>query len=297
MDGVGLIPVVMGLFGLGEVLYNIERTEETRSIFKKAISNLFPNLRDWIDSIGAIIRGTIIGFFLGILPGGGAAVSSFASYAIEKKFSKHPETFGKGAIAGVAAPETANNSATGGAFIPLLTLGIPSNVVMALLMGALLINGIQVGPLLINEHPDLFWGVVTSMYVGNVLLLVLNLPLIPLWVKILKIPYSILFPLIVLFCLIGVYSLNNSFVEVLIMVFFGGIGYLMRKFSWEPAPLIMALVIAPFLENSIRCSLLMSQGSFLIFFSRPIAAILMIIALLLILSNFIPKLKRVPIKE
>jgi len=297
LDGVGLIPVVMRLFGIGEVLFNIERSGGQRDIFKKTVSNLLPNLRDWMDSLGAIIRGTVIGFFLGILPGGGATVSSFAAYAIEKKVSKHREKFGKGAIAGVAAPETANNSATGGCFIPLLTLGIPSNVVMALLMRALLINGIQVGPLLIKEHPDLFWGAVVSMYIGNVMLLILNLPLIPVWVQILKVPYSILFPLILLFCLIGVYSLNNSVVEIFIMIFFSGVGYLMRKFDFEPAPLVMALIISPFLENSLRSSLLMSQVNFLIFFTRPISGILMLVSLLLMLSNFVPRFKRKPIKE
>lgn len=296
MDGIGLIPVVMGLFGIGEVLFNIEKSEGQREIFQKRISNFFPNFKDWMESLGAIIRGTVIGFFLGILPGGGAAVSSFASYAIEKKVSKHPERFGKGAIAGVAGPETANNSATGGAFIPLLTLGIPSNVVMALLLGALLINGIQPGPLLIKEHPDLFWGVVVSMYLGNLMLLILNLPLIPIWVQILKIPYRILFPLILLFCVIGVYSLNDNVVEIFIMLFFGALGYLMRKLDFEPAPLVLALVLSPMLENSLRSSLLMSQGSFLIFFLRPISSVLLLFAILLLILSVIPRFRK-PIRE
>ena len=296
MDGIGLIPVVMGLFGIGEVLFNIEKSEGEREILQKKISNFFPNLKDWMESIGAIIRGTVIGFFLGILPGGGAAVSSFASYAIEKKVSRHPEKFGGGAIAGVAGPETANNSATGGAFIPLLTLGIPSNVVMALLLGALLINGIQPGPLLIKEHPDLFWGVVVSMYLGNLMLLILNLPLIPLWVQILKIPYRILFPLILLFCVIGVYSLNDNVVEIFIMIFFGALGYLMRKLDFEPAPLVLALVLSPMLENSLRSSLLMSQGSFLIFFLRPISSVLLLLAIFLLTLSVIPRFRK-PIRE
>ena len=296
MDGIGLIPVVMGLFGIGEVLFNIEKSEGESEIFQKKISNFFPNLKDWMESIGAIIRGSVIGFFLGILPGGGAAVASFVSYAIEKKVSKHPEKFGEGAIAGVAGPETANNAATGGAFIPLLTLGIPSNVVMALLLGALLISGIQPGPLLIKEHPDLFWGVVVSMYLGNLMLLILNLPLIPLWVQILKIPYWILFPLILLFCVIGVYSLNNNVVEIFIMIFFGALGYLMRKLDFEPAPLVLALVLSPMLENSLRSSLLMSQGSFLIFFSRPISSVLLLFAILLLTLSVIPRFRK-PIRE
>ena len=197
---------------------------------------LLPNLKDWKDSSWPIIRGSVIGFFLGILPGGGAVISSFVSYAVEKKISRHPEKFGTGVIEGVAGPESANNAATGGAFIPLLTLGIPANAVMAMLLGALIIYGMQPGPMLIKQHPDLFWGTVTSMYIGNIMLLVLNLPLIGIWVKILKIPYPVLFPLILLFCLIGVYSLNNNVGEIGLMLFFGGVGYLMKKFNYESAP-------------------------------------------------------------
>jgi putative tricarboxylic transport membrane protein len=280
LDGVGMVPVVMGLFGVAEVLDNLEKGI-SRDIFDTSISQLFPNRKDWSLSGGPIARGTIIGFFLGILPGGGALISSFTAYAIEKKISKHPETFGMGAIEGVAGPEAANNAATGGAFIPLLTFGIPANVVMALVLGALMIHGIQPGPLLIKQHPDLFWGVVASMYIGNVMLLVLNLPMIPLWVKILKIPYPVLFPLILLFCLVGVYSLNNNYVEIIVMVFFGIFGYLMKKFGYEAAPLVFAFVLCPILENAFRQSLMLSYGDLTIFFTRPISLGFMITGIVL----------------
>ena len=280
LDGVGMVPVVMGLFGVAEVLENLEKGIN-RDIFKTSINQLFPNRDDWKRSAGPIARGTVIGFFLGILPGGGALISSFTSYAIEKKISKHPEKFGTGAIEGVAGPEAANNSATGGAFIPLLTFGIPANVVMALVLGALLIHGIQPGPLLIKQHPDLFWGVVASMYIGNAMLLVLNLPMIPFWVKILKVPYPILFPLIILFCLVGVYSLNNNYMEIIIMAFFGIFGYLMKKFGYEAAPMIFALVLCPILENAFRQSLMLSYGDLTIFFTRPISLTFMLTGIIL----------------
>jgi putative tricarboxylic transport membrane protein len=290
-DGVGLVPVVMGLFGISEVMLNVEQSMD-RTIFEAKIQNLLPNLKDWAASIGPIVRGTVLGFFLGVLPGGGAVISSFVSYAVEKRVSKHPEKFGTGAIEGVAGPESANNAATGGAFIPLLSLGIPANAVMALLLGAFIIHGVQPGPMLFQEHPQLFWGTVTSMYVGNVMLLILNLPLIGLWVRILKIPYPILFPLILLFCLIGCYSLNNSVTEVLIMVFFGLIGYAFRKFQYEAAPLVLALVLGPMMENSLRQALLMSAGSPVIFFERPISAILMGGAILLLIFPLVPKFQK-----
>ena len=293
MDGLGLIPVIMGLFGISEVLMNIDSPSK-QEIYKTRISNLLPSLRDWKDSIMPIFRGSFLGFFLGILPGGGAVISSFGAYALEKKISKHPEKFGTGAIEGVAAPEAANNAASQGAFIPLLTLGIPANVVMAILLGALLIYNITPGPLLIKNHPDLFWGVVGSMYIGNAMLLILNVPLIGIWVKILKVPYPILLPLILLFCLIGVYSVNNSIEEMIIMILFGVIGYLMKKFQYEAAPLILAFVLSPMLENALRQSLLMSQGSFSIFFNRPISLILIVGALLLLIFPIIPGLKKRP---
>jgi putative tricarboxylic transport membrane protein len=277
----------MWLFGISEVLINVEQGLR-RELAKERIKGLLPTRQDWKDSTAPIARGSLLGFLFGILPGGGGVTSSFLSYAVEKRFSRHPEKFGKGAIEGVAGPESANNAATGGGFVPLLTLGIPSNPAMAMLLGALLIHGMQPGPLLMQKQPDLFWGVVTSMYVGNGMLLLLNLPMIGIWVKVLKIPYRILFPLILLFCLIGAYSINNSVADVLIMILFGIVGYLMRKFEYEGAPLILAYVLSPMLEISLRQSLTISSGSFAIFFTRPIAAGGMLLAILLILSPFCP---------
>ena len=277
--------MVMGLFGIAEVLENLE-TKIERSLFKTHIKGLLPSMKDWADSIWAIIRGTIIGFFLGILPGGGAILASFVSYGVEKRVSKHPERFGKGAIEGVAGPESANNAASSGAFIPLLTLGIPSNVVMAMLFAGLLIHNITPGPLLLKEHPDIFWGVITSMYIGNVMLLVLNLPLIGMWVQVTKIPFRFLFPIIILFCVVGVYSINNSIFDIWIMIIFGVIGYIMKKCDYEPAPLVLAYVLGPMLEQAMRQSLIMSNGSFTIFVIRPIAVSCLVVAtFLLVLSG------------
>lgn len=287
-DGIGLVPLVMGLFGISEVLLNVEQ-DLKREIFQAKIRGLLPNLQDWKDSAGPILRGSTLGFLLGVLPGGGALISSFVAYAMEKRISKTPERFGQGAIEGVAGPETANNAATGGAFIPLLTLGIPANVVMAMLLGALMIHGMQPGPMLLQNHPKLFWGVVTSMYVGNGILLLLNLPLIGLWVQVLKVPYRILFPLILLFCMIGSYSINSSDLDMLIMIAFGVIGYLMKKFDYEGAPMVLAYVLGPMLEMALRQSLTMSNGSFSIFVTRPIAAVGILIAILLVAS---PLLRR-----
>ena len=291
MDGVGLVPVVMGLFGISEMLLNIE-TKIDRDIFKTRVKGLFPTVADWIQSAGAIIRGTVIGFFLGILPGGGAVLSSFVAYAVEKKVSKTPEKFGTGLIEGVAAPESANNSAAQGAFIPLLTLGIPSNVVMAMLLGALIIHGVTPGPLLLTSHPQVFWGVVGSMYVGNVMLLILNLPLIGVWVQLLKVPYAILMPLIIVFCIIGSYTIANSIMDVFFMLIFGVVGYLMKKLRYEAPPLILAFVLGPMLEYSLKQSLMVSKGSFNIFFSRPISATCLIIAFILVVLPIIPRLRK-----
>ncbi len=291
LDGVGLVPVVMGLFGISEVLLNIE-LKVKREVFTANIKGILPTRKDWGQSIWAIMRGTILGFLLGILPGGGAVIASFVSYAIEKRVSKHPEEFGKGAIEGVAAPEAANNSAAQGAFIPLLTLGIPSNVVMAMLLGALIIHGVTPGPLLLSQHPQLFWGVVASMYVGNAMLLALNLPLIGMWVQLLRVPYSILFPIIVLFCLLGSYSLNNSTTDVAIMLIFGIIGYLMKKISLEAAPMVLAFVLGPMMETALRQALIKSKGSFSIFFTRPISATCLIIAIALMIIPLLPWFRR-----
>jgi putative tricarboxylic transport membrane protein len=292
LDGVGLVPVVMGLFGISEVLLNVEEKLSEREIFKTEFKRLLPDLQDWKESIWPIIRGSGLGFFLGILPGGGAVISSFVSYGVEKKLSKHPEEFGKGAIAGVAGPESANNAATAGAFIPLLTLGLPSNAVMAILLGALMIYNMPPGPKLITSHPDLFWGVISSMYIGNVMLLVLNLPLIGVWVKILKVPYPVLFPLILLFCLIGAYSLNNNPAEIGLMLIFGVLGYLMKKFKYDGAPLVLAMVLGPLMDNSLRQSLLMSGGSGTIFFTRPICLIIFGIVAVILLLPVLPRISR-----
>ena len=286
-DGIGLIPLAMGLFGVSEILVNIEETG-VRVILKTKIKHLFPTLLDWMQAKGAILRGSVLGFFLGILPGVGPIVVSFLSYGLEKRLSKNPEKFGKGAIEGVAGPESANNAATAGGFVPLFTLGIPSNITMALMFGALLIHGMRPGPFLLKDHPDLFWGVVSSMYIGNVMLLILNLPLIPMWVQILKIPYTLLFPIILLCCVIGSYSLNNSIFDVNVMFIFGIVGYLFRKFKYEGAPLTLAFVLGPMFELNLRQSLLLSKGSFLIFFTRPISAVLVILSLMLLLISFIP---------
>jgi len=286
-DGIGLIPAIMGLFGVAEVISNVEE-EMKREIITAKVKNLLPNLRDWKDSFWPIIRGSFLGFFIGILPGPAPVISAFTSYAIEKKISKHPEKFGTGVIEGVAGPESANNAATGGAFIPLFTLGIPANSVIAILLGAFMIHGIQPGPMLISKYPDLFWGTIMSMYLGNIMLLILNLPLIGLWVKVLKVPYPILFPLILLFCLVGVFSLNYSNVEVALMIGFGIFGYLARKFQFEMAPLVLAIVIGPMMENNLRLALTISQGDPWIFIQKPISAGFMIVSLVLLISPFIP---------
>jgi putative tricarboxylic transport membrane protein len=228
-----------------------------------------------------------LGFLLGILPGMGSIIPSFISYALERRLSRNPEKFGAGAIEGVAGPESANNAATGGSMIPLLTLGIPPNVVMAVLMGAFLIHGVQPGPLLIKEHPEIFWGVVTSMYVGNAMLLVLNLPLIGLWVQLLRVPYRILFPLILLFCVIGVYSISSNIWDIVVMLIFGVLGYLMKKLEYEPVPLVLAFVLGRMAEESLRQSLVLSRGSLTIFLSRPISAAFLIAAATLVVVPFV----------
>jgi putative tricarboxylic transport membrane protein len=281
MDGVGLVPVAMGVFGIGEVLTNIDENIK-QEIFSAKIKGLLPTLKDWKDCRWPIIRGTIIGFFMGILPGAGVVIPTFMSYAAEKRFSRYPEKFGTGVIEGVAGPETANNAATGGSLVTLLSLGIPANVGMAVLLGAFIIHGIQPGPLLITKHPQLFWGTIASMYIGNVMLIVLNLPLIGIWIRILKVPYNILFPLILLFCFLGVYSLNNNVYEILIMVAFGIFGYLIRKFNYEGAPFLLAMVLGPMLETAFRQSML--YGDPLILFKRPISMVLLIVGLFLIIS-------------
>lgn len=231
-SGLSIVPMAMGLFGIAEVMQNLERIVQG-SIYKTHLKGLLPSLKDWASSIWAIIRGTIIGFFLGVLPGGGAMLGSFVSYATEKRVSKHPEAFGKGAIEGVAGPEAANNAGSSGALIPLLTLGIPSNIATGILFAGFMIHNVTPGPLLLKDHPDIFWGIITSMYIGNVMLLILNLPLIGLWVKMLQIPFKKLFPMIILFCMIGVYSLNSAVFDIGVMITFGVVGYILRKCGYE----------------------------------------------------------------
>jgi len=291
LDGFELPFVAMGLFGLSEIFINLSKDvkSEVSEIFATKIKHLLPTRQDWKDSTKPILRGTAIGFFLGIIPGVGAAIPTFLSYAIEKKLSKNPDKFGKGAIEGVAGPESANNAAYDGTFVPMLSLGIPTNVSTSIILGVLMVLGIQPGPMLISSRPDVFWGVVSSMYIGNVMLLLLNLPLIGLWVQILKIPYSLLFPLIVLFCEIGAFSVNNSVTDVLLVNIFGVIGYIMRRYEFEGAPLLMALVLGPMIENSLRRSLIMSDGSFMIFLSRPLSVFFLLVAIFLILSPLITK--------
>jgi putative tricarboxylic transport membrane protein len=290
MDGVGMVPVVMGLFGISEMLLNIE-TKIDRDIFKARVEGLLPSWPEWMQSKWPIARGTVIGFFLGILPGGGAVLSSFVAYAVEKRCSKHPERFGSGAIEGVASPEAANNAAAQSSFIPLLTLGIPANVVMAMLLGALIIHGITPGPLLLTQHPEIFWGVIASMYLGNIMLVILNVPLIGMWVQVLKVPYSILMPLIILFCLIGSYTIASSVMDVFLMLLFGLVGYVMKKLKYDAPPFILAFVLGPMLEYSLKQSLIFSKGSFMIFATRPIAATCLAIALFLLLLPLLPRIR------
>ena len=284
-EGIGIVPLVMGLFGISEVFINLSQIKAERETFTTKLRDLLPNREDWRKSAVPIGRGSLLGFFLGILPGGGAIISSFVSYALEKRLSKDSSRFGKGAIEGVAGPETANNAATSGAFIPLFSLGIPANVVMALLLGALMIHGLQPGPLIITQRPEIFWGTVASMYVGNVLLLILNLPLIGMWVRILKIPYGILFPLILLFCLVGAFSINGNVFDIFVMIFFAIIGFFMRKNGYEPAPLVLAFILGPIFEQNLRQALILSDGSPAIFLTHPISASLLIISGLLLLSS------------
>jgi putative tricarboxylic transport membrane protein len=290
-DGLGLVPIIMGLFGISEVLLNLERGVE-QNVFETRIAGLLPTREDWRRSAGPIARGSVLGFFLGILPGIGAIIPTFISYALERRLSRRPERFGTGMIEGVAAPEAANNAATGGSMIPLLTLGIAPNVVMAVLLSAFLIHGVQPGPLLIREHPEIFWGVIASMYVGNAMLLVLNLPLIGLWVQLLRVPYGILFPLILMFCVIGVYSESGNVWDIVVMLAFGGLGYLMRKFGFEPAPMVLAFVLGRMAEESIRQALLMSRGHFDILFTRPLATAFIALALAVMIVPLVPPVTR-----
>ena len=281
-DGIGFIPVVMGLFGVGEILLSMEAP--VLDIIKTKLTDLLPKRKEWRVSAGAIGRGTIIGFFLGLIPGIGAIIPTFMAYVIEKKVSKHPEKFGTGVIEGVASPETANNSYANAAMVPLLTLGIPGSPTLAVLMGAFIIHGLTPGPFLFKERPDVVWGLIASLYLGNVILLVLNLPLVGIWAKLLEIRYQYLYPGILLFCILGAYSLNQSVFDVGVMVAFGALGYIFRKLDWPLAPTVLALILGPMMERALRTSLEMSAGDMSILITRPISAVLLVVAAIVLLS-------------
>ncbi len=282
IDGISFVVVVMGLFGIGEIMVNLE-SSINRELLHDKIKGLWPNRQDLKDSAGPIFRGTLIGFFKGILPGAGATISTMISYSVEKMISKHPEEFGKGAIQGVAGPEAANNAATGGAMIPLLTLGIPGTSTTAIMLGAMMMWGLRPGPLLFQNHPDFVWGIIASMYIGNIILLILNLPLVPLFAQALKTPSAIMYVIIVLICIIGTYSLNSSLFDLWLLLGFGLIGYLFKKLDFPLAPAVLAMVLGPLLERSLYQSLTMAQGNLFIFFQRPISAVMMGLSFILFL--------------
>jgi putative tricarboxylic transport membrane protein len=290
-DGLDFVPIAMGIFGLGEILYNLEERHNKVSAPAK-VANVWPSRKDLKQASGAIGRGSVLGFFLGILPGGGATLSSLAAYAMEKKRAKDPSRFGKGAIEGVAGPETANNAAATSSFIPLLTLGIPANATMAIIFGALLIQGVTPGPQLVQNDPELFWGVVNSMYIGNILLLIMSIPLVGVFVRILRVRPAILAPVTVLITLIGVYTINNSIFDIWLVIFFGVVGYLMKKFGFEPGPLVLAFVLGALLEESLRRSLLLFGGDATQFAGRPIAAVLLFVFLVVILLPVLQKARK-----
>ncbi|OON64083.1 hypothetical protein B0920_12355 [Massilia sp. KIM] len=290
-DGINFVIVAMGMFGLGEIIKNLEH-EETRSMTIKKIEGLFPTRADLRRIVGPVLRGTGLGSLLGILPGGGAMLSSFASYSIEKKVSPNRAQFGKGAIEGVAAPEAANNAGAQTSFIPMLTLGIPSNPVMALMIGAMIIQGIQPGPGVITEQPMLFWGMIASMWIGNLFLVVLNLPMIGLWVRMIMVPYHLLYPAILLFCAIGVFSLNNSDFDITLMAVFGLFGYLCAKLDCEPAPLMLGFIIGPMMEEYLRRALLLSRSDPMVFVSSPISATMLAMSLAALVMVMLPALRK-----
>jgi putative tricarboxylic transport membrane protein len=286
-DGVGLVPVAVGLFGISEILATAG-SPEIREVLKPRFRDLLPSKQEFRDSIGPIGRGTVLGFLIGIIPGSAHIISTFVSYALERRISKHPERFGQGAIEGVAGPESANNAASEGALVPLLALGVPTGPVPAVLLAALMVHGITPGPLFIKEQPVVFWGLIASMYVGNLMLLLLNLPMVGIFVNLLRVPYRILYPTILLFCVVGVYAVNSSMVDVAIMTVMGLLGYLLRKMDFETAPLVLGVVLAPIIEFSFRQALAMSGGSYAIFVERPISAFFLALALMMILLGLKP---------
>ncbi len=290
-DGIGFVPPAIGLFGFAEIIANMERRGAVE-VFTTKVQRLMPTRADFRSSWKAVLRGTAVGSFLGILPGGGALLSSFVSYTVEKKLAADPARFGNGAIEGVAGPESANNAGAQTSFIPMLTLGIPSNAVMALMIGAMMIQGIAPGPSVMVERPELFWGLIASMWVGNLMLVILNLPLIRIWIRLLTIPYRLLFPAILLFCCIGTYSVNNSMFDVLMAAGFGLLGYLFRKFDCEPAPLILGFILGPMMEENLRRAMLLSRGNPMIFLTRPISLGILLAAVLLLLITVLPVIRR-----
>ena len=290
-DGLNFVALSMGVFGLGEIVRNLEH-EHTRTVMVKSVGGLMLSRDDFRRIIGPVLRGTGIGSLLGILPGGGAMLASFASYTLEKKISKNSAEFGHGAIEGVAAPESANNAGAQTSFIPMLTLGIPSNPVMALMIGALIIQGITPGPNVVTDEPALFWGLIISMWVGNALLVLLNLPLIGMWVKMLSIPYHLLFPVIIAFCCIGAFSVNNNPFDVFAMAMFGGIGYLLVKLDFEPAPLLLGFVLGPMLEENLRRAMIVSRGDPTVFVTHPLSLILLLLSAALLTVVLLPSIRK-----
>ncbi|MFL6796049.1 MAG: tripartite tricarboxylate transporter permease [Xanthobacteraceae bacterium] len=276
-DGIDFLPLVIGLFGIVEVIRNLEQPTLPRPQFAARMRDLWPGKQDFHDSWRAALRGTLLGSLLGILPGGGAVLAAFASYTLEKKIAKDPRRFGKGAIEGVAGPESANNAAAQTSFIPLLTLGLPSNAIMALMMGAMIIQGIQPGSAVMSKRPDLFWGMVASMWIGNLMLLIINLPLIGIWVRLLSVPYRLLYPAILLFCVIGIYSTNSNVTQLVLCVIFAVFGYVLLRFGCEPAPLVLGFILGPLMEENLRRSLVISRGDPMVFLERPISAVLLAI--------------------
>lgn len=290
-DGIGFVSVAMGVFGFAEIIGNLEQ-KEMREVFTEKVGRLLPTVQDFKDSWAAVLRGTALGSALGILPGGGALLASFAAYTLEKKISKNSANFGKGAIQGVAAPESANNAGAQTSFIPLLTLGIPSNPVMALMIGAMMIQGISPGPQVMTDRPQLFWGMIASMWLGNLMLVVLNLPMIGLWIKLLTVPYRWLYPSILLFCAIGVYSVQNSPFDVMQTAVFGVVGYIFVKLECEPAPLILGFILGPLMEEHLRRAMLLSRGDPLVFFQRPISLSMLLMAGLLLVLVLAPAVRK-----
>jgi putative tricarboxylic transport membrane protein len=290
-EGVNFVILAMGMFGLGEIIKNLEE-EHLRSAMVSKVEGLLPNKEDLKRMAWPIVRGTGLGSLLGILPGGGAMLASFASYSIEKKISKTPEQFGKGAIEGVAGPESANNAGAQTSFIPLLTLGIPSNPVMALMIGAMIIQGITPGPAVMTEQPALFWGIIVSMWIGNLFLVVLNLPLIGIWVKMISVPYHFLYPMILVFCCIGVFSLGNKLFDVYLLAGFGVLGYIFSKLKCEPAPLLLGFILGPMMEEYLRRALLLSRGDFSVLVTRPISATMLAIAAIALIVVFMPSIRK-----